>query len=940
MIRNTIHKTFNLRRRVSLAKPEPVSYAFSTLLEYSLDPKELSSKSQLPKEADVVIIGGGSVGASTLYHLAKKGVSAILLEKDDLTSGTTWHSAGLLWRCRPSDVDTQLIAHTRDLAMSLEAETGESSGWNQNGGLFVCGNKPRLHEFQRLSKLGSAFGIESHMLTPAETKQLHPLVNVDDMYGAMYSPGDGTIDPTNWVMALAKGAKMNGAKIFTKSPVAEIQTVIENGSKRIDGVVTKDGHVIKTRKVVNCGGVWAPNISALVGVGTPLCAMKHAYVVTGHIDGIAGTPNLRDHDESIYFKVQGNSLQVGGYEQNPLFWDKVDNDFHFGLFDLDWDIFEAHIHGAIHRMPIIKESEIPNTVCGPESFTPDHKPLMGEVPGCRGFYVGAGFNSAGIMLAGGCGQQLAEWVVEGQPTLDMFGFDIKRYHPNFYESTKWIKETSHESYAKNYSIVFPCDEPMAGRNVRKDPLHEQMVEANCVFQSRHHWERPGWFVTGSDVKRPEVKAYDYYGHYGYEKNENYGYGNIIKAENSFNWPSSHVFIADEVISCREYCAVFNQSYFGKFFLEGPDAQKAMDFICTANMDKPDATTTYTLMCNSSGGIMCDLTVTKLRENSFYITSGGGTATHDYHWISKIVQDQGFDCEMRNETDDHGMLSIQGPNSRALVRDLVLPEERELLELENFPFSTCKSLNIEIDGVKHPVRILRLTFVGELGFELHIPKDSCVAVYKKVMEQGKKYHIVNGGYRAIDSMSIEKGYKHWHEDIRMDDTPLEAGLGWTCKLKTDTNFLGRAALEKQKEEGIKKKLICLTLDDHIPLHRNEPILANGEIVGYVRRGDFGHTCGKVIAYGYVSRPDGAKMTNKWLKEQVWTVNTTNRDNVNATFQAKNVYDPNNLRVKGEYAAYSANMLKGVTFTNAPAIQQGAGGAQVSESVKMDKEPGYP
>jgi len=380
----------------------------------------------------------------------------------------------------------------------------------------------------------------------------------------------------------------------------------------------------------------------------------------------------------------------------------------------------------------------------------------------------------------------------------------------------------------------------------------------------------------------------------------YGYRDIIKGENTFAWTHSHVLVAEEVTACREYCAVFNQSYFGKFFVEGPAAQEAMDLICTNDMRKPIGSTVYTLMCNSAGGVMCDLTVTKLAADRFYITAGGGTATHDFDWISKVIEERAFDCTLTDETEQHGVLSIQGPLAHKVLLGLV--KEKDEVALENFPFSTCKSLHIQAGGHDHLVRILRLTFVGELGFELHIPNASCAILYDEIMRQGKNYHIVNAGYRAIDSMSIEKGYKHWHEDLRMDDTPLEAGMGWVCKTNTDVDFIGRAALEAQKAAGVERKLICLTLLKPIPLHGREPILCNGEIVGYVRRGDFGHTVGMCIGYGYVSRPGGGKVTNKWLGEQAFTVHTSNRESVKANWQPKCVFDHAGLRIKGEYELY--------------------------------------
>uniref|UniRef100_A0A8C4LNW4 Sarcosine dehydrogenase n=1 Tax=Equus asinus asinus TaxID=83772 RepID=A0A8C4LNW4_EQUAS len=400
----------------------------------------------LPSTANVVVIGGGSLGCQTLYHLAKLGVSgAVLLERERLTSGTTWHTAGLLWQLRPSDVEVELLAHTRRVvSRDLEEETGLHTGWIQNGGLFIASNRQRLDEYKRLMSLGKAYGVESHVLSPAETKALYPLMNVDDLYGTLYVPQDGTMDPAGTCTTLARAATARGAQVIENCPVTGIRVRTDDfGVRRVAAVETEHGS-IQTPCVVNCAGVWAGAVGRMAGVKVPLVAMHHAYVVTERIEGIQNMPNVRDHDASVYLRLQGDALSVGGYEANPIFWEEVSDKFAFGLFDLDWDVFTQHIEGAINRVPVLEKTGVKSTVCGPESFTPDHKPLMGEAPELRGFFLGCGFNSAGMMLGGGCGQELAHWIVHGRPEKDMYGYDIRRFHHSLTDHRRWIRERSHE----------------------------------------------------------------------------------------------------------------------------------------------------------------------------------------------------------------------------------------------------------------------------------------------------------------------------------------------------------------------------------------------------------------------------------------------------------------------------------------------------------------
>ncbi|KAI1904792.1 hypothetical protein AGOR_G00009330 [Albula goreensis] len=856
----------------------------------------------LPKSADAVVIGGGSLGCQTVYHLAKMGMTnVVLLERDRLTAGTTWHTAGLLWQLRPSDVEVELLAHTRQVVSAdLEQETGLHTGWIQNGGLFIASNKQRLDEYKRLMSLGKVYGIESHVLSPAETKDLYPLMNVDDLYGTLYVPKDGTMDPAGTCTTLTRAASARGATVIENCPVTGIQVRTDDlGVKRVKAVETEHG-TIQTPCIVNCAGVWAVKLGEMAGVNVPLIAMHHAYVVTERIEGIQNMPNVRDHDASVYLRLQGDALSVGGYEPNPIFWDEVSEKFAFSLFDLDWDVFMQHIEGAINRVPALEQTGIKSTVCGPESFTADHKPLMGEAPEVRGYFLGCGFNSAGMMLGGGCGKELAHWIIHGRPEKDMYGYDIRRFHHSLTDNNRWIRERSHESYAKNYSVVFPFDEPLASRNMRKDPIHKLLVDQGCVFQERHGWERPGWFNPEGPAP---VVDYDYYGAYGLSRNERYKYNELLGKEYTFDFPPHHDVIKKECLTCRNAVSAFDMSYFGKFYLVGPDAKKAADWLFSADVNKAVGSTVYTCMLNKRGGAESDLTVSRIEPGSthsplapkfegdgYYLAIGGGVAQHNWSHIQTVLQDEGFRCQLLDHSEDMGMISIQGPKSRDLLQEVLDTD----LSNESFPFSTHKVVN----AAGHEVRAMRLSFVGEMGWELHIPRDSCVPVYQAVMAAGAKHGICNAGYRAIDSLSIEKGYRHWHADLRPDDTPLEAGLAFTCKLKSSIPFLGREALEAQRARGLQRRIVCFTINDKVPMFGLEAVFRNGQPVGHLRRSDYGFAIDKTIGYGYIRNPDGGVVSPDFVKSGKFTLE---RMGVvyEATAHLKSPFDPENKRVKGIY-----------------------------------------
>uniref|UniRef100_A0AAX7SYW0 Sarcosine dehydrogenase n=1 Tax=Astatotilapia calliptera TaxID=8154 RepID=A0AAX7SYW0_ASTCA len=659
----------------------------------------------LPRSADAVVIGGGSLGCQTIYHLAKMGMTnVVLLERDRLTAGTTWHTAGLLWQLRPSDVEVELLAHTRNvISKDLEEETGLHTGWIQNGGLFIASNKQRLDEYKRLMSLGKVYGIESHVLSPAETKDLYPLMNVDDLYGTLYVPKDGTMDPAGTCTTLTRAATARGATVIENCPVTGIQVRTDDiGVKRVKAVETQHG-TIETPCVVNCAGVWATKLGEMARVKVPLIAMHHAYVVTERIEGIQNMPNVRDHDASVYLRLQGDALSVGGYERNPIFWDEVSDKFAFSLFDLDWDVFMQHIEGAVNRVPALEQTGIKSTVCGPEGVGgPQPRP-----PG----------HEAGMMLGGGCGRELAHWIIHGRPEKDMYGYDIRRFHNSLTDNKRWIRERSHESYAKNYSLVFPFDEPLASRNMRKDPFHQVLTEQGCMFQERHGWERPGWFNKEGPAP---VKDYDYYGAYDVKRNEKYKYDELLGQEYTFDFPPHHDVIKNECLSCRHSVAVFDMSYFGKFYLTGPDAKKAADWLFTADVNKKPGTTVYTCMLNKRGRSEADLTVSRLEPgvanlplapefsgDAYYLAIGGGVAEHNWNHIKTVLQDQGFRCQLTDHSENMGMISIQGPKSREVLQEVLDTD----LSNEAFPFSSHKvviAAGHQVTALTHPLHVMQLS----------------------------------------------------------------------------------------------------------------------------------------------------------------------------------------------------------------------------------------
>ncbi|XP_045451807.1 sarcosine dehydrogenase, mitochondrial [Melitaea cinxia] len=860
-----------------------------------------STGKELVSSADIVIVGGGIAGCNTLYQLSKRGVNAVLLERNKLTSGTTWHTAGLVWSLRPSDLEVRLLQDSRNVYGSLEEETGDYAGWINNGGMFISRSKVRTEEYLRLHTLGKAMGIPSEILDPHDAQKLFPLLDPTVFKMALYSPLDGTIDPAMACNALVKASSKHGGKIYEDCPVIDIHYAHNLlGNKEVTGVHTEKGF-IKTKCVVNCGGVWGPRIARFAGVPSlPIIPFKHAYVVSDAIPEIRGCPNVRDHDASLYFKIQGESCNIGGYENNPIMLDQVSEHQHFHLYELDWDVFSVHMNSAASLCPKLAKVGIKSTVCGPESFTPDHKPLLGEDPNVFGLFHNCGYNSAGMMFSAGTAIQIAEWILSGRPHYNMFSFDINRFSNSQLSRPHWVRESSHESYVRNYSIVFPNDEPLAGRDASHDALHQELIDDGAVMQARAGWERPGFFIPGEKIR---VQPYDWGGVNDYPRNLDQRYEELLKGEYSFGFSKHHDIIGAEALACRNAAALFNISYYGKFYLTGPDAQRTAELAFTADLSKKADRLVYTLLLNEKGGVEADLTVSILDGGSgqlhepifkgrgYYVVTSGFSAAHTAAILRKIIHKHKLRANLTDVSKQLCILGIQGPDSQRILQRYT----NAGLSNDAFPLHTHRSItvsNAPADNKSYTCRALRVSWAGELGWELHVPSSHAVQVYKALR---KANGLKNAGWRALTALSAEKGYHLWNVDLRTDDNPIEANLGFACR--KDGEYIGNEYVTKARKTGVTKKYAFLTLDDKVAIFGQEAIYRNGEPVGYVRRGDYGFYLNKSIGIGYITNK-GAEVTKDYLNEGNYEIEVMGKK-YKAKLHLKSPFDPNGQRLLGNY-----------------------------------------
>ena len=814
---------------------------------------------QLPTTAKAVIIGGGIVGCSTAYHLAKLGWrDTVLLERHKLTSGTTFHAAGLVGQLRTSANITQLLGHSVDLYNKLEEETGLATGWKMNGGLRLACNDERWNEVKRQASTAHSFGLEMHLLSPKEAQELWPLMNIEDVVGAAFMPSDGQANPSDITQALAKGARMAGATIFEDCGVSDIE--IDNG--KIKAVITEHGR-IECENVILCAGQWSHEFAKRFGVDVPLVSMQHQYMITEPIEGVTrDLPTLRDPDRLTYYKEDVGGLVMGGYEPNPKNWaiDGIPKGFHFSLLDSDFDHFEPIMELALGRVPALEKAGVKDLINGPESFTPDGNFILGEAPQLANFFVGAGFNAYGIAAGGGAGMALAQWVHDGQPPYDLWAVDIKRFG-KVHGDIDWVRTRTYEAYAKHYTMAWPHEEHKSARPTRTSPLYDTLKKQGACFGEKLGWERPNWFA---DLTRGETP----------------------KDEYSFGRQNWFVAVAREHKAVRETAALFDQTSFAKFMLKGRDAMAALDYICANNINKPVGSLTYTQMLNNKGGIECDLTIARKAEDEFYIVTGTGFATHDFNWIERNIP-HGMKAELSDITASNSVLSLMGPNARKILQRIC----DDNLSNDSFKFGQVKTITI----ANCPALALRVTYVGELGWELHLRVEDANKVYSALMTAGREFGIANAGYRTIESCRLEKGYRAWGADIGPDHTPVEAGLPWAVARKTDRKFLGREAVENQLANGVQKMLAGFTLDDpSITLGGRETIFRNNKQVGWLTSGGYGHTLQKSIGYGYVRNRDG--VDEGFVLDGNYELEVASQ-RVPCEVHLKPLYDAGNLKIKG-------------------------------------------
>jgi 4-methylaminobutanoate oxidase (formaldehyde-forming) len=809
--------------------------------------------SSLPQQARVVIVGGGIAGASVAYHLTKFGwKDVVLLEQNQLAGGTTWHAAGLVGRLRTSNSLTKINKYSAELYARLEKETGHPVGWKQVGSLIAAKSKDRMIQLRRTAAMAELLGVEVQIIAPQVVAEKWPLLRTDDILGGAWLPHDGKVLPKEVALALAKGAQRAGAKIVERCRTLEI----EHSNGRVTGVLTSHGR-IKAEFVVLTGGMWTRELGLRCGVTLPLYPVEHHYVVTEPLPGAFDElPVGRDPDLCLYFRGEGDAVMLGAFQNSSKPWmvDKVPDNFSYQLLEPDWEKFTEPLAHGKHRIPALQTAKFAKFVNGPESFTPDNSFLMGETPELHNLFVLAGFNSVGIASAGGAGKYLAEWMLAGEQTMDLWSVDIRRFAP-WANDRAFLRERVAEILGLHYQMAWPNREFQTGRGLRKSPLHDQLAACGACFGSKNGWERPNWFARDGI---PPVAEYSF---------------------GRQNWFDCH---AAEHRAARENVAVFDQTGFSKYLFSGQDATAVLQRLCGNNVNVPVGRAVYTGMFNARGGFESDLTVIRLAADQYYVITGTSQTTRDFNWISRNIATS-EQAVLVDVTNAFSVISVMGPEARRLLSGVTDAD----LSNTAFPFLTAKT--IEIGDVT--VRAVRITYVGELGWELHVPVEQASLVYKSLMAAGKELSAVNAGHYAINSLRLEKGYRAWGAELSPDDSPLQAGLGFA--LDWSKQFLGRKALLEQKQQPSKRQLVIFVLEDPGPmLWGSEPIYRNGQAVGYTTSGSYGHTVGGAVAMGYVNNPSG--VNSDFIKSGRFEIHVSG-ERFPARAYLRAPYDPERKRI---------------------------------------------
>jgi len=811
----------------------------------------------LPSHARVVIIGGGIVGCSVAYHLARRGCTdVLLLERRRLTCGTTWHAAGLLGQLRATHNLTRLAQYTTELYAGLERETGQATGFRQCGSMAVAASEARLEELKRGASMARCFGLEVQILSPGAARERWPLLSTDGLRGAVFLPKDGQTNPVDTTQALARGARAAGARIVENLAVTGIRTA----RGRVTGVVTAEGEVAADA-VVNCAGMWAREVGGWADVTVPLHAAEHFYIVTQPIAGLSsGLPVLRDADACSYFKEDTGKLLVGWFEPRARPWGErgIPENFAFDQLPADLGHIEPLFAAAMRRVPALESAGVQVFFNGPESFTPDDRYLLGETPELRGLYVAAGFNSIGIQSAGGAGKVLADWIIDGHPPFDLWDVDIRRCLP-FQRNKRYLRDRTVESLGLLYAMHWPFRQAESARGVRKSALHDRLAAAGACFGEVAGFERPNWF--GAPGTQPHYE---------------YSYGRQ-------NWFGQS---AAEHRAVRERVGLFDQSSFAKFVLKGRDAARVLGRMCANDIDVPTGRIVYTQWLNERGGIEADLTVTREHEDAYLIVTSCATQTRDFSWLCRAIPDDARAVAV-DVSSAYAVLGLMGPRSRELLATLTDAD----LSTAAFPFATSRLIDLGYARV----RASRITYVGELGYELYIPAEFAQSVYDNIVRAGEPFGLQLAGYHALNSLRMEKAYRHWGHDIGDEDTPLEAGLGFAVAWNKPVDFVGREALRRLREAGVRRRLVALALEETDRLlYHNEPVWRDGELVGRITSGMFGHTVGRALGLGFIANRDGVASA-EWIKSGRYEVEVA-LQRVPARISLRPFYDPAGERVR--------------------------------------------
>lgn len=817
-------------------------------------------ESGLPARCEVVIIGGGIIGCSIAYHLAKIGITdVVLLERRQLTCGTTWHAAGLVPQLRATRTLTELARYTSDLLRTLEAETGQATGYKQNGSVGVALCEARFEEFKRQGAMGRAFGVQAEFLSPREVIDKYPLLDGKDVVGGIWTPGDGQTNPIDTTMAYAKGARQRGVRIVEDAEVDEI--VVENGrAKGVSLVFRGDRSEIRAATVVLAAGMWSAQIGRTIGLRLPLQAAEHFYIVTEPIAGLPrNLPVLRVPDEWAYYKEDAGKLLVGAFEPVAKPWglDGIPADFCFDQLPDDLEHFEPVLARAIERVPRLATTGIATWFNGPESFTPDDRYLLGETAEVRDLFVACGFNSIGIQSSGGAGKVLAEWIRDRRSPIDLPGMDVRRLHPT--QGTRaFLADRTVESLGLLYQMHWPFRQPESARGARRTPLHDRLLALGACMGELNGWERANWY--GAPGSNPVYQ-------YSYDRQ---------------NWFSQ---VAAECRAARDTVALFDQSSMAKYLVQGRDACRVLNRVSNANADVPIGRIVYTQWLNEAGGIEADLTVTRLAEDRFLVVTSAGSQVRDLAWLAAQIGDA-F-CTVTDITSGLALLGLMGPRSRALLTDV------SNADFANDAFAFGTSREIEIGYAI--VRASRITYVGELGWELYIPAESVLHVFERLLAAGERHGMKLAGFHAMNACRTEKAYRHWGHDIGIEDTPIEAGLGFCCAWDKPGGFIGREPLLRQRAAGVpNKRLVQFQLADPCELlFHEEPIFADGLPVGVTTSGMYGHRLEASLGMGYVraSHP----ITPDWIAATRFEIGVGDR-RVAARAQLAPWYDPKGERVR--------------------------------------------